>query len=61
MIEPEDAQSQRVVLGRHVADAGQRLEGGRGTSPLNTQLHLVVGEIAQLLDAADLDAAGRRG
>ncbi len=50
-----------VVLDGHVGDARQALELGPRHGPGEAQLDLVVGEVAQGLDAVDLAPAGRRG
>ncbi len=44
-----------MVLDDHLADARQRREGGRRDLAREAQLDLVVGQVAQVLDGADLD------
>ena len=44
-----------MVLDRDLADAGEDLEGGRRDLAREPQLHLVVGQVAEVVDGAELD------
>ena len=50
-----------MVVGDDVADARELLEVGGRDRTGEAQLDLVVGEVAQGVDAVDLRPAGRRG
>src|SRR3970040_984089 len=51
---PADSKPQDVVVDSHVADAREGLEGGGRDGAGEAQLDLVVGEIPQGVDGADL-------
>ena len=61
VIEPETRSRRTLSSVVDVADAGQRREGADGHVAGEPQLDLVVGEVAEGLDAVDLDEDARRG